>query len=595
MSQDLLELLIEASNDGRPSSSQEEERRSPEDLSASKTSDDQAAVADGIHVESEPAATTSNAATQKQTDHNKIKSLRAKTTFSTSDAKPHLPYKQPYFQAFSHQHKTKFQFPPSSSPRYGIPRATVLQHRIDDRPTNTATTSATTMDTDDSSTSDDDNAAYPIVFNPNSPIPCIHSSSYTQSYKPSTFISNPYRKTMLSLLCRVRTTPADNFSPTSPTSANDRVQVYACYQHHWNPKFNIPVLTIVAACNTNISQPIITRDVPHRFEAKFMCTTDKDQGTFKFKLPIFSTITHAMDPITTTIGPHFPLPDSLTSYLVRSGESGTVLTWIKIWHLSPTGCYILHNQGIHHPHRPYFEAELHFLGLTGKRQMPYALNQHCHKTTIIQMLDARDLGNVGYKKNVTSKKPLLPAVGTLISGMLPRAFPKASSTPVWYYHDMKTVVRTQHDIYHRFHNFDPVFYPPHYNHNNPIEFPEPEVFTPGEVPFIFPLHLAQTTFEEMVNEALKREPRSDPIATLMTFFNFRREDIPRKTNITFNSFLAKKELNSTVNNGYCVFDSYHDGHNTGERYLVHKGWYPIYRHPYIKEDEMVHLKYKWSD
>lgn len=598
MSQALFQLL-EASNDG-DLFLEKEERRNPESQ-PSENSAGQAiatATADGLYLNIE---STDGADSQRKNEPNKIKSFRPKTPFSTEyNAKflyaANKQFNIPPTPTNSNQPpKIKFQFSahPNNNIRNAVP--TILHPGPVTRPP-TPTVPAPTapnpvVDADDDSESDND-TSYSIVHNSAYPIPCVHASSYSKLHKPNKFISNPYRQTMLSLLHRVRTEPTDNLSPTTPAAASDRLQVYACYQHHWSPKFNVPVLTIVACCNTNIATPQLTRTIPNKFEVSFMCTTDKDQGIVRFKLPIFTTIAVAMEPVIITLGPHHPLPDSLTSYFIRLGETGTILTWIKIWQLSPSGCYSLHNQGIHQPHRPYYEAEIHFLGLTGKRKMPYALNQHCHKTTIIQLLDAKDLGNCGYKKFVRSSKPILPKTGTIVSGMIARALPRTLPHPIWYYYDHKTVIRPQHDLDYKYSAFDPQFYPPAYNHDNYLEFPEPEIFSPGEVPFVFPMILPFTTFNDMINEALRRNPNGDPISTLMTFFNFKREDVPRNTSMTFNSFLAKKESRTGNYNGLCTHDSFFDGHNTGERYLIPKTWYLMNHHPFIREEDMVPIKFK---
>jgi len=235
---------------------------------------------------------------------------------------------------------------------------------------------------------------------------------------------------MLSLLCRVRTEPNDQYSPSQPTTA-DRLQIYACYQPHWNPKFNVPVLSIVACCNSTISPPMLTRSEPERYELTFQCSTDQEQGTVTFKLPLYAALDNIQHPITIRLGPHHPLPDSLTTYLVTTGDRN-VQSWIKVWHLSTKGCHMLHNQGLYQPHRPYFEAEIHILGLSGKRKQPYAISQLNVANTASAILDPVDLGNVGYKKVLhATTKPTLANTGLFFTNPAPRAMPKVSYTSPW--------------------------------------------------------------------------------------------------------------------------------------------------------------------
>lgn len=279
------------------------------------------------------------------------------------------------------------------------------------------------------------------------------------------------------------------------------------------------------------------------------------------------------------------MPDAYTSYFVMM-EDEQIQLWIKVWQLSSTGCYILHNQGIYQPHRPYHEAEIHLLGLTGKRKQPFAIHQHCIPSTICAILDPIDLGNVGYKKfNInTPGKPKLPTTGILIKYGSTRAIPKTTYSQPWSY-EGNTIKKPRSYKTIKFPLFDPIFYPPPYNHHLlNEEFPDPVIFQPGQPIFRFPLINKTTTLEDMITEAVKKEPATDPITTLTTYFNFRREDLEsRYLQTPFMAFLAMKELPYGVNNPFCQYNSYPNGINTGERYLIHKSWSSIHHHPLIHE------------
>ena len=437
--------------------------------------------------------------------------------------------------------------------------------------------STSTNDATSSSSSDDDVPAAnnTIHHNARLPIPCLHTLSSTKSYKPKCFVGSPYRKTLLSLLCRVRTSPTDTYAATKPYA--DGLQVYACYQQHWYPKFNIPVLTLVACCNVNISQPILQRSEPDRFEVTFFCTTSRQQSKVTFKLPIFTSLSNIHNPLILKIGPNHPLPESLTSWLITNPDDNVTLTWIKVWHLSPVGCFNLHNHGLIIPQRPFPEAEVHFLGLTGKRKMPFRISQIAFSGTYLSMLDHIDIGNLGYKRYEIPKRPILPDDGTLIGVQYPMAFPRYQVHPNWYY-EKGAIVRPTLKL-RRWTHFEPNHYPPPFDYSlNLIEFPDPVVFQEGEAVFRTPLILCTTTLEDMITEAARKQPHEDPINTLMTYFNFKRQDIEAKyMSQPFTRFLRDKQTKET--NGKCVFDSFTNGNNTGERYLVPKNWIPINRHP----------------
>ena len=435
--------------------------------------------------------------------------------------------------------------------------------------------------TDDDTASDDDlptNPSSTISHNPRIPIPCLHELSATKSVSPRRLLSSPYRKTMLSLLCRVRTEPADAYAAGGSTS---RIQIYGCFQQHWNPKFNIPVLTLAACCDTVISQPLLERKDPDKVSLTFMCTTSTEQGLLHFSLPLFTSLDQATDPVILKLGPHHPLPDSLTSWFVKTNESEVALVWVKVWHLSAIGCFNLHNHGVFVPQRPFPETEIHFIGLTGKRKMPNKITQLDVNSTILSMLDPVDLGNIGYKKFIFSPKPPLQVQGTLINSVPDCLFPRNNVTPNWYYD--KTLVRQPEAKLKRWPHLEPFLYPPAFDHSSfPDEFPDPELLQKGEFVFRNPLIQKTTTLEDMITEAVKKDPKEDPIKTLMTYFNIKRQDIKAKhMQMPFTQFLDFKTMPATRHNGYCAFDTFKDGHNTGERYLIPKTWIPLLKHPLL--------------
>lgn len=452
--------------------------------------------------------------------------------------------------------------------------------------------SSSKLDNPTDSESDDDGFKhYTIILNPKHITSCLHSATTTKSYKPQRFINFPYRQTILSLLGKLRTDPADNFAIGHHTIPGDGPQVYACYQHHWNPKLNFPVLTLVACCNTTITNPIFSRTDPDQFELKFMTATQEKQETFTFKLPIFSTVNEVKHTILMELGPHFCLPDSMTSWIIRKAGTQDPITCVKIWHLSTIGCHTLHNQGIHQPHKPYYEAETHILGLTGRRRMPYHINQHNVKGTILELLDNIDMGNIGYKKYAIRRKPIIPTTSAIIEPRTFRTIPKPAISPSWYFEGNQIITPHRHNKT-KFSFYEPVCYPP------PIppteeEYPDPELFKHMDPPYRFPVILPGATVQDMLDDAQRKDPTTCPMTTLMKYFNLRKEDLETcQRTIQFTQFLMMKEMPPHTTNGLCQFFAHSDGLNTGERYLIHKTWLPMSRHPMLREDTFPKLEFR---
>lgn len=478
---------------------------------------------------------------------------------------------------------------PATGPAVHQPKPSTASAKPISRPSSTTSSTPTILPRrspepdDDNTSSDDELPTAPtstIFFDTRLPIPCVHSTSSTKLYSPKRILRCPYRKTMLSLLRGVRTEPADSFATNKCPTAASRIQIYACYQQHWNPKFNIPVLTVLACCNSNISPPTLERSEPDKTTVKLFISTQSEQASVTFQLPLFVAMENVSEPIILRLGPNHPFPDSLTSYFLQTANSEIVLTWIKIWHLSSVGCFNLHTHGILVPQRPFPESEVHYLGVTGRRKMPYAINQIDFRENLLSMLDPIDLGNIGYKKFSTQTRPTLPDSGTLIKIMPERLLPRFNITPNWYY-DKGIIIQAGSKV-RRWPQLEPILYPPPFDHDEfPHEFPNPEALQKGEFAFKPPLITTLTTLEDMITEAVKKDPKEDPITTLMKYFNFKRKDIEaRYMQLPFETFL-KDKVSLNDDNGWCTFNSYHNGFNTGTRFLIPKNWSSLTRHPIL--------------
>jgi hypothetical protein len=195
------------------------------------------------------------------------------------------------------------------------------------------------------------------------------------------------------------------------------------------------------------------------------------------------------------------------------------------------------------------------------------------------MLDPIDLGNIGYQKVPNPKKPTLPHQGTSVAEIAEPLFQRNNFSPNWVF-SKGVITQGEHKL-KRWQTFEPIFYPPPFNFEAyKPEFPNPEVLQKGETVFRPPLIMSTTTLEDMIAEATKKDPKEDPINTLMMHFNIRRQDITAKyMKQPFRKFLRENVLPNGETNGRCIFDSYQHGFNTGDRFLVPKAWFAMSKHP----------------
>jgi hypothetical protein len=311
-----------------------------------------------------------------------------------------------------------------------------------------------------------------------------------------------------------------------------------------------------------------------------MITTHSEQSILEFDIPLHTTLSDISNTVELAIGPNHPLPEALTSWFIRTKETLITTTWIKVWHMSQEGCYNLHNSGVLIPGRPFQEAEIHILGLTGKRRMPYAISQINLNNAHLQMLDDIDIGNLGYKLYKVPRKPPMPVTGAHVYNLQENPFPRSNFCQSWTY-DNGTVRQPDFNI-RRWPEYEPIYYPPLQNHtgNNHPEFPDPTLLQPGNLVFRLPLILPTTTLEDMITEAAKKSPQEDPINVLMFHFNIQRRDVTtRQMKTLFTTFLENNQMPENTHNGVCFFNAHSGGHNTGERYLIPRTWIALENHP----------------
>jgi len=225
---------------------------------------------------------------------------------------------------------------------------------------------------------------------------CIHQRSFMDPIMPNELFSNPYHPSMVTMLRAIKTTPNDLYSPTKPRNPRNAMKILASYQQHWDPKMNVPVLTIVAPCGTTLSQPFMVRNKPRKIDLSFTASTEGEQRMFLMEVPLSFGRTSAVTPVVLTSGPSNNMPDTYTSYLVRSVTPHVNLLWIKVFQMSVMGCRLLHLQSIYNPPRPARSSEYHLLALNGHRITTYEKHHLPVDHHLIQKCTPEDLEAMKY-------------------------------------------------------------------------------------------------------------------------------------------------------------------------------------------------------
>jgi len=211
--------------------------------------------------------------------------------------------------------------------------------------------------------------------------------------EPVTFIRFPYRPSVMTLLRQVKTTPTD--SVASSYSNPDPPRVYASYQNNWNKTLDVPVLSIVGACNTNISPPIFRRDDFQFGTITVMATTPTEQHLVEFKLPLLQSQYDCIDRVVIQSADAFDLGDQMSSFIIHAFQGPIAL--IKLFNLTTQGCIKLHINSIHSPPRIEAKDEIHVLGLSGDRQTTFQIMFPCIHSPALSLFEELDLQAIGYR------------------------------------------------------------------------------------------------------------------------------------------------------------------------------------------------------
>lgn len=236
----------------------------------------------------------------------------------------------------------------------------------------------------------------PTVYTKHSDGLCTHEMSVMEPSHPNFFTRFPYRPAVMALLRQVQTFPVDIIAQDHQGS--DAPRVYASFQNHWSPEINVPVLTLVGACNTVLSPPMIKRRYHDWVNINCLASTAVAQHDVNFKLPLIMQQSDAPKPVVLDIIFASSFGDHFSIYMVRNVSETQPLLLVKIWNLTNHGCDELHNAGLYLPPRASFKEELHVLGLSGDRKCAFRVSFPYIGTNPMMMLNEDDLTAIGHKQ-----------------------------------------------------------------------------------------------------------------------------------------------------------------------------------------------------
>ncbi len=225
---------------------------------------------------------------------------------------------------------------------------------------------------------------------------CAHEHSFMKASNPVLFTRFPYRHSLMTLLRCVETRSAD--AVATKYSGRDPVLAYASFQSHWSPEVNLPVLTIVGACNTNIAPPFFRRLSFEYGQITIMASSSQQQEIMEFKIPLIQTQHDARARVVMEHSDAFDVGDQLTSYVLHPQDRTKPIALIKLWNLSRYGCIELHTTSLYRPPRAKHTDEVHILGLSGDRQTTYRINYPLPLDPDMVMLEELDLQAIGYRQ-----------------------------------------------------------------------------------------------------------------------------------------------------------------------------------------------------
>jgi hypothetical protein len=414
---------------------------------------------------------------------------------------------------------------------------------------------------------------------------CPHSASFSTPLSSEAIISNPFTSTMLACLRQVKTLPCDLVSPAIPSNPRHRLKVYACYQQHWYPKINMPVLTLVAPCGITIGAPILRRESTLSASVTFMVSSTGQQEYLTFNIPLLISRTLASSSVVLTSGPSSSCPDTYTSYIVKTTAPDLNLVWIKVFHLSVLGCFALHARSLYTPMRPASTSEFHILGLSAARTTTYQIMHQEPSYLGIRFLHQHELQAIGWQKNPKVFTNLWKPNTTVFLATTPLMEQMQFAQPSYFPKPNVVCIASRKVITVTDPSLVPLHYPPTSNPVPPAFCPIPALFF-GQVlkPLVVHRREINTTVAQLLAH-LVPPPGVTRKDYFLQMFNVPPYTLENEAIIKLDlfTFLSKYAMSDTNSNGLCNFrhiNSFKEPYT----FTIPRTWVYLNQHPALKDE-----------
>ena len=377
---------------------------------------------------------------------------------------------------------------------------------------------------------------------------CTHDYSVMTTSHPNSFIRFPYRPAVMTLLRQVETYEVDI---VATEHGSDKPRVYASFQNHWSPNINVPVLSLVGACNTVLSPPTFRRRKFDWATVTIMASTSQMQHDVSFKVPLILNQESATKHVVLEMVRAHDLGDHMTQYIIHPQDIFVPLLIVKIWNLSRYGCNQLHLASTYLAPRANVQDELHIFGLSGERQTAYKIMYHSLTDGAMSMLTEEDLIAIGYRR-WEPPKPTFPKNDedsledhnpkNLMARMLP--VQPARITPGVY---RLAVIPTKKTIYQRRKTPNILYYPPANKHRAEFNDRKPTLFPTGYYSFRDVFMPKYATVRDVCNDLHKARGKRTPSAATVLAYQC---GVPVKTvlenlSTNFRNFVKKYKVMDT--------------------------------------------------
>ena len=256
---------------------------------------------------------------------------------------------------------------------------------------------------------------------------CAHYHTAMRLFDPQAVIKYPYRPSLMNLLRRIRTT--ENDEVIRPLQRRDPV-VLASFQMHWCKRIDVPVLTVVGCCDTQVFQPSFRRTHYRHGTMTLEVAHDSERHSVTFEVPIWFDAVHVPAAMNIDLIYGYDVSDKHLSYGIIPDNNSKPLLILNIFNLSNTSCHQMHLTSLVQLDGTDVADEHHILGLTGCRDTTFPIEYPSLEDPALFFLDRHDLRSIGYY-NIRKPAPAFikhehPGDDNVIA--IARMFPRMATT-----------------------------------------------------------------------------------------------------------------------------------------------------------------------